>query len=417
MDAISRYIECCNNRKVANENCWRIGKSLCFAKENYKIDHEVSMEKKLIVVDDKASLNEFVKFAFTLYEGNQAWVPPLISDYKKYVSGIDNNLNIVGPNIKYLVKQGDQVVGRILVGIDQHLNEYKGLKDGYLSQFECIDDYEVAAFMLDAAFDWLKSHGMDRVKGPISLPAGEDNRGFIIDNFDSPTMIMNTYNMPYYNDFFVKYGFEKYHDCYAFETKINNVHTERYERLVPVAMKRYKFRLDTFDKTQVQREAKDIKTILDKALPEEWEDFMPLTDDDVDKVVKQLITYVDPNLLFIARNHKDEPIGFNITLPDYNQVLSKMKGRLLPFGVFKFLWNKKKIDRLRTFVLFVIPEYRQKGVSSAIYLQTYLNAMKAGYKLIEGSTIWDYNMPMLKDIMKLGIKKNITYRIYQKTIQ
>lgn len=368
---------------------------------------------ELCMVASKKDLHDFTMLPFDIYRANAYWVPPLISDYKKYVMGHNNNLNVVGPNIKFLVRQNGKVAGRILVGIDNRLNAYKGLNDGYISQFEVINDYEAAEMLLDAAINWLKNQGIQRVKGPVSLPDGEDNRGFIIDNFKSHTTIMNTYNMPYYNDFFIKYGFEKYADCYAFETRIRTHNVERYERLVPKTMQRYKFRLDTFDRKNVEREASDIKYIIETAMPKDWEDFMPLSKEDVDKVVKQLIAFVDSDLLFIARTLDDKPIGFNITLPDYNQVLRKMKGHKSVISILKFLMLKKKINKLRTFVLFVVPEYRNRGVTSAIYLQTYINALKKGYKSIEGSTIWDYNTPMLNEIERLGIRKKITYRIYQ----
>lgn len=368
---------------------------------------------QLIEVNNKKSLHEFTMLPFKLYKGNKAWVPPIISEYKKYVSGYDNNLNTAGPHILFIVQKKGNTVGRILAGMDNRLNDYKGLKDGYISQFECVEDYNIAKIMLDKCCEWLKENGANRIKGPLSLPGGEDNRGFLINNFENMTYIMNTYNKPYYNDFFVKYGFEKYHDCFAFESALDAINMERYERLVPLAMKRYKFTIDQFDLKNVNKESQDIKHIIQSSLPEEWEDFMPLNDDDIQKTVNQLIEFLDDRIVFIARNLEGKPIGFNIALPDYNQVLSELNGKLFPFGFLKFLFRKKKINRLRTFVLFVVPEYRQKGVSSAIYLQTYINAQKAGYKSIEGSTIWEYNKPMLADIFKTGAKISKTYRIYK----
>jgi hypothetical protein len=112
-----------------------------------------------------------------------------------------------------------------------------------------------------------------------------------------------------------------------------------------------------------------------------------------------------------------KPIGFNITLPDYNQVLKKLNGKLLPFGIIKFLFYKRKINRLRFFVLFVVPEYRKKGVPSSIYLQSYIASVKKGYEFGEGSTIWEYNEDMKRDIERFGGEIYKTYRIYKKQIQ
>lgn len=374
----------------------------------------------VVPVRTKKDLEDFTMLPFSLYDESSPWVPPLIKEYKKYVSGVDNSLNDVGPSEKVIIQQGAQTIGRLLVGINKELNEYHHLKDAYISQFECINDPEVAVLLLDFASDWAKKQGACRLKGPISLPGGDDNRGFIIDNFDSPTYIMNTYNLPYYNDFFVNYGFEKYADCYAFESELREENLERYKQIVPKLMKRFDFRLDKInikDKEKLKRDAEDIRQIIEEAMPKTWEDFMPPTKKEIDLIIKQLVPFADRDFIFIARSTIDErPIGFNITLPDYNPILKKMKGRIFPRGFITFLLNRKKMNKGRMFVLFVVPEYRKKGVAGAIYLSGHLNAIKKGYIKFEGSTVWDYNKEMLLDIEGYGAKKYITYRIYTKEI-
>lgn len=368
-------------------------------------------------VNDKKTLNDFVDFIYENYEGDKNFVPPLRSDYIKYVQGVDNDLNEAGPNIKYICYDDGRVVGRLLVGVNNIINEYHGFKEGYISLFECVENYEYAEKLLDKAIEFLKSHGMTKVKGPLSLPGGEDNRGFIVDNFDAQPFIMNTYNKKYYNDFFIKYGFEKYFDCYAYKDTIENADIERYEKLVPYAMKKFDFRVDNINLSNVDKDAMDIMNVLERALPREWDDFAPPREEEIRKIVKQLVPFADSDLIFIARDNKtNEPIGFNITLPDYNQAIKKMNGRLFPFGFLKFLYYKRKINRIRFFVLFVVPEYRKKGVTSVMYLKTYLNALKKGYTELEGSTIWEYNRDMMNDVESFGAKINITYRIYQKDI-
>lgn len=368
-------------------------------------------------VNDKKTLNDFVDFIYENYKGDKNFVPPLRSDYIKYVQGVDNDLNEAGPNAKYICYDDGRVVGRLLVGVNNIINEYHGFKEGYISLFECVENYEYAEKLLDKAVEFLKSHGMTKVKGPLSLPGGEDNRGFIVDNFDAQPFIMNTYNKKYYNDFFIKYGFEKYFDCYAYKDTIENADIERYEKLVPYAMKKFDFRVDNINLSNVDKDAMDIMNVLERALPREWDDFAPPREEEIRKIVKQLVPFADSDLIFIARDNKtNEPIGFNITLPDYNQAIKKMNGKMFPFGFLKFLYYKRKINRLRFFVLFVVPEYRKKGVTSVMYLKTYLNALKKGYTELEGSTIWEYNRDMMNDVESFGAKINITYRIYQKDI-
>lgn len=367
------------------------------------------------VVND-SDINEFINLPFRLYSKDEPWVPPLRSDFKKYIKGINNYLNQAGPNVKILAYINGEVAGRLLVGINNELNKVKGFKEGYVSLFECIQDYEVAHSMLEYAELWLKEKGMTLIKGPLSLPGGDDCRGFIIDNFTDDTLVMNTYNKKYYNDFFEEYGFSKYFDCYAYKSELNNDNISRYEKLVPYAMSRYGYDVQRLDLKNIDRELSDIKTIIEKAMPEEWDDFIPPSDEELEMMKKQLVPLADPDLIYIARTTDGEPIGFNISIPDYNQVLSKMNGSLFPIGIFKFLYYKRKIDRIRFFVLFVVPKYRNKGVSAAIYLHSYLAAQRKGYKFAEGSTIWEYNEPMILDIEKYGGIRYKTYRIYKKEI-
>lgn len=379
---------------------------------------ELTKLKEIIIYEVKEGklLNDFALLPFQIYKDNDAWVPPLISDFKKYVLGEGNYLNQSGPNIRLIAYKEGKPAGRILVGVNKILNEAKGLKDGYLSLFECIEDEEVANLLLEYAEEWLKDKGVTLIKGPLPIPGGDDNRGFLIDNFTDPTLVMNTYNKPYYNDYLINYGFEKYFDCYAYRSEISNSNIERYEKLVPYAMNKYKFRIDKINLKNIEKDMKDIQSIINEAMPEEWDDFLPPNDEEIKLIADQLVPLADPDLIYIARNLEGRPIGFNITIPDYNQVLKKLNGRLLPFGIIKFLYYKRKIDKLRFFVLFVVPEYRKKGVPSAIYLQSYRASINKGYTFVEGSTIWEYNTDMMRDIENFGGVIYKTYRIYKKSI-
>ncbi|MGM0395502.1 MAG: hypothetical protein ACQEP4_00425 [Bacillota bacterium] len=367
-------------------------------------------------VRTKKELNEFVNFPYKIYKHDNGWVPPIKGDYRKYVKGEGNYLNQSGPNDKIIAIKSGKVCGRLLVGINEHLNSNKGLKDGYISLFECVNDQKVADMLLEYAEGWLLERGMEYVKGPLSIPGGDDNRGFLIDNFSDPTLIMNTYNKPYYPDLFVNYGFQKYCDVYAYKSDSANENIKRYKEMAPYAMKKYGFRVDSIDLHNIDSEMQDVKIIINKAMPPEWEDFMPPGDEEIDLIAKQLVPYADPDLLYIARSNSGEPIGFNIALPDYNEVLARMKGHLFPFGIFKYLYYRNKIKKIRFFVLFVVPEYQKKGVSSAIYWHTFKAAVEKGYDFVEGSTIWDYNEPMKRDIEKYGGIVYKTYRIYKKKI-
>jgi GNAT superfamily N-acetyltransferase len=159
----------------------------------------------------------------------------------------------------------------------------------------------------------------------------------------------------------------------------------------------------------------DIKKVLDIAMPEEWEDLTPPTIEEIRAEGAQLKPLADEDLILIARS-EGKPIGFAIALPDYNQVLQRLNGRLFPLGFLKFLWYKKKTKGFRMFILFVIPEFRKKAVSGAMFCKFLENGVKKGYTYAEGSTIGEENRAMRTDLEKVGGLLYRTYRLYKKDI-
>jgi GNAT superfamily N-acetyltransferase len=159
----------------------------------------------------------------------------------------------------------------------------------------------------------------------------------------------------------------------------------------------------------------DIKKILDISVPEEWEDLAPPSMEEIQAWGRKLVPVAEPNLIYIARS-EGQPIGFSIALPDYNQVLIHMKGKWLPFGFIKYLLHKSKIKGGRIFILFVVPEFRKKGVTAAIYYKSMSWAQQRGYIYGEGSTIGETNLAMRRDAERVGGVHYKTYRIYQYSI-
>jgi len=145
---------------------------------------------------------------------------------------------------------------------------------------------------------------------------------------------------------------------------------------VEYSMKKFNFHIDSLNMSDIDGEIKDIKDILDRSMPESWEHIAPLTLEDIRDVFYSIKNLLDPDLVNLARNNDNVPIGFVLALPDYNQVLKKLNGRLLPLGVLKFLWYRRKINGMRILMQFVVPEYRNKAVNSAIFYKLMLMGKK-----------------------------------------
>jgi GNAT superfamily N-acetyltransferase len=371
---------------------------------------------KIIQVKDKKGLKKFIDIQWLLYKRDPYWVPPLKGDLLKTILGKDNPLFEQGEHAFFIAYLDGKPAARICVGINSALNEKKNLKEGYISLFESANNKEVAFAIFDKAVAWLKERGINTIKGPLSPTNGDDYKGLLVQGFDGPPVLMNSYNPEYYVNFFNEYGFQKHLDLYAYYHDINSsVSIEKNRKLVEFAMKRYNFQVDTIDLNNLAREAKDAKEIMEIAMPEDWEELAPPTLEEVKAEIARLKQLADKDIVIFARS-EGKPIGFLIALPDYNQVLKKLNGSLFPFGFLKFLWYRRKITGLRIFGMFVIPEFRKKAVSGAMLYKCYENAIKRGYKYGEGSTIGETNHAMRNDIEKTGGLLYRTYRLFKKEI-
>lgn len=367
-------------------------------------------------VTTKNDKKRFIELPWNLYRDDPYWVPPLRREMWETIDPLYNPLFNCGPHCLFVAEREGQVVGRIMTAIDHKLNQTRNHQWGYFSLFETVNDTEVAALLLGTAEEWLRMHGAAISRGPVSPSNGDDYRGLLIEGFDSPPVLMNSYNPAYYASLIAECGYAGDGNdrlAYYFDTYSATQH-----RLAPVieyAKERYKFRVDKANLKNIEKEFADLKTIIDLSMPE-WPDMTPPTIDELRLMGKKIVPVADADFILIARNYLDEPIGFLLGLPDYNQVLPYLNGNLFPFGWLKLLLFKKRINGLRIFVLFVIPKYQGKGVSHGLFLEVFKNCLKKGYTWAEGSTIVEQNTAMNRDAVAAGGKLYKRYRTYEKQL-
>lgn len=370
---------------------------------------------EVIEVNGKHGLRQFIDVAHTIYRNDSNWVPPLEFFLLKTLQSKDNSLFANGPHSFFLARDGDQILGRICTGIDEKLNCAKDFQEGYITLFECVNSYTAAAALFDQAVQWLREKGMRLVKGPVSYTDGDDYRGLLVEGFDGPPVLMNPYNPDYYPDLFEQYGFKKHTDLYAYHVELKQYNVQLYEQFLNRAMKRFAVHIDRISFLNINRDAADIKEILDAALPKEWPDLIPPSLVEIQQMVRQLRWVALRDGVLIARSN-GRPVGFVIGLPDYNQAIKPMQGKLFPFGIFQFLWNKRKINSGRISALFVVPEFRRKVVVEALFYRLISAAKKRNYIEAEGSTIGEENQIMRQTVQSMGGEHYRTYRLYKKEL-
>ncbi len=368
---------------------------------------------EVTAVTDKKDWNTFVHFPYEHYRKNKYWVPPLLMDQKVLLNTEKHPFYQHAEVQFFLAKEGGRPVGRIAAIVDHKHNEVHHDKTGFFGFFETIEQYEVAEKLLSSAKEWVKARGMNNFRGPVN-PCQNEDCGFLADSYDSPPVIMMTYNPPYYLDFAERFGLKKAMNLFAYYIDDKEGPPEKLVRGVEMVRKREKVvvrpvRLKDFD-----QEAAKVWYIYNNAWSENW-GFVPMTEEEFNHLAKNLKTVLVPDLALMAEID-GKPVGFSLSLPDMNQALIHLRGRLLPTGILTLLHFRKKIDMIRIIIMGVIHEYRNRGIDAIFYLDTWKNATRRGYWRGEMSWILENNEMMNRAAKMLGGHVYKTYRMVEMKI-
>ena len=369
---------------------------------------------KIEAVSDKKGLDAFIRFPWTVYEGDPCWVPPLINEME-FILGERNPFFHHAEAAYFLAVDRGRVVGRVAAIIDRnHINTHNE-QAGFFGYFECLKDPAIAGMLLDAAASWLRERDIEIMRGPMN-PSTNDECGFLLEGFDSPPMIMMPYTPKRYLDHMEDCGLVKAKDLYAYLSVIRDVSAGgRLERLASGVRSRVPgLTVRPANMKQFQRELEVVKDIYNSAWSHNW-GFVPMTGEEIDSMAKRMKPLIVPELLIMAEVNGD-PAAFFMAVPDYNQVFSRMNGRLGPIGALKFLWYSRRISDIRVLTMGVKEEYRKKGIEGLLYLESFKAAMKKGYERAEMSWILEDNILMQRGCELMGGKLYKKYRIYEKQL-
>ena len=371
-------------------------------------------ELRVEPVSSKKDLKEFILLPWKVYRNDPNWVPPLILDMKNMLNKKKNPFFLHSDAEFFLARRGDEVVGRIAAILNNRHNEFHGEKTGFFGFFEVLPDYEAAAALFDTAAQWVKDRGMEVLRGPTNYSTN-DTCAFLLEGFDSPPVILMTYNPPYYLEYSERYGFEKAKDLYAYFMSSDQPVPERLVRLSEAIRRRDDVVLRSVNMKRFWEEVETVFKIYNDAWSRNW-GFVPLTHEEIKHIAKDLKQVIDPDLALIAEI-KGEPAGFSLALPDINQALIKIRnGRLFPFGLPKLLWYMRKISGIRVFTMGVVHKYRLRGIETLFYVETYRRGTGKGHRWGEFSWILEDNRMMNRAAQALGARVYKKYRIYEKPV-
>ena len=367
-------------------------------------------------VATRRDLNTFVHLPWAIYRNHPLWVPPLKFDVRNRLDRAKNPFFEHAEAEYWLAFRDGDPVGRITAHYDRNFNRFQHNEWGMFGWFEARDDPLVAGALLDAAEEWLRDRKRDRMVGPLSFSTNDQDAGLLVDGFDREPLILNQWTQPYYPALLEGAGLTKAMDLYMWELWVDDrasVHPA-IMRMAEEVKTKHGIDVRGMRKRDLRSEVDRFLEVYNEAWERNW-GFVPLTDAEVRHYAKELKPILDENWAFIAE--KDgETVGAALTLPDYNQVLKHLNGRLLPIGWAKALYWRRKINRVRVFALGVKAKHQHTGVAAKIYTEHFDSAARTPQKGGEMGWILETNKSMNRAMEGMGGKIVSTYRLFEKEL-
>lgn len=377
----------------------------------------ITVREVLTAADRRA----FVDMLWPLYADDPHWVPPLKGEALGLIGGLKTNPWFEHGRAAYwLAERGGTVVGRISAQVDALVLEWQGAGLGHFGMFECIDEQAVADALVAAATGWLRAQGMTRCQGPFSLSVW-DEIGVHVSGFDSDPTIMMGHGRPYYEALLVAAGFVGVKDTHTWAVDVTKEFPDLVRKIVRNGENNPRIRVRPLKKADFDREFATILAILNDAWSTNW-GFVPLTPREIAHAGKKFKPIVFEDLICLA-DYDGEPAGFIIAVPDMNEVIKRVKGRLFPFGWMRLAVQlaRPRARRVRVPLMGIKKSLQGTRTASSLAFMmiehTRRNSMaKLGAVEAEIGWILEDNGPMrsIAEILHGSITR--TYRVFEKAL-
>jgi len=363
----------------------------------------------------RRDLKEFIELPYRLHSTSGVWVPPLKLERRLFLNRRLNAFFSHGDAQLFVARRDSRVVGRVSAHYDDAFNAFHGNRWGMFGFLELEDDPEILPALLEAAEGWLRSRGRDHMVGPMDFTMNDES-GVMIEGFERAPMIKQPWHPPYYQARAEEAGLVKAMDLLMWELQISDR-----ERMLPVIFQladevepRHGIRLRKMSRRSLRRDMDRFADVYNSAWSENW-GFSPYSRRDLDAYTQELHLVFDRHWFMVAETAEGETVAVAITVPDINQVLAKMNGRLLPFGWWHFLRRARTMDRVRVGFLGVKPEFQHTGVAAKMYVEHFDMASTTPQSWGEMGWILETNTNMNRAMEAMGGRIVRRYRVYERS--
>lgn len=368
---------------------------------------------KVVPVTTGQQLDQFIDYPYQLYRDNRYWVPPIKKEQYKLFDPAHNPFWSHSERQLFMAMHNQHVVGRVCAIVDYNYIEFWGEKTGYFGFFECDNDETAARALFAEVRSFHRDKGMKSFIGPMN-PSTNDECGLLIEGYFSSPYLMMTYNLDYYPALLAAAGLEKAMDLYAHFFDIRDAKFDYLERMCALVRKRLPnisirpVRLNDFEKEIVR-----IREIYNDAWSRNW-GAVPMTEAEFRLLAMNLKPGLVPDLALVVEVDQ-VAVGVALTVPNYNQIIQKFRGRFGFKEMLLFALNRKRIKEARFIIMGVKKKYRKLGLEGLLLLETLKNGQRLG--IIGGELGWtlENNHAINNTIAKMGGKVYKKYRMYRGT--
>jgi len=368
-------------------------------------------------VESRRDLKEFIELPYRLHSTSGVWVPPLRLERRLFLNRRLNAFFSHGDARLFLARRDGRVVGRISAHYDDAFNAFHANRWGMFGFLELEDDPEILAGLLAAAEGWLRSRGCERMVGPMDFTINDES-GVLIEGFDREPFVKQPWHPPHYQRLCEEAGLDKAVDLLMWELVIDDR-----EKILPIIFElagevqpKHGIRLRKMTRRSLRRDLDGFAEVYNAAWSSNW-GFAPYGKKDLDQLAQELQLAFHPSWFMVAERESDgEVVGVAITVPDINQVLRRMNGRLLPVGWWHFLRRRRIMDRVRVGFLGVKPEYQHTGVAAGFFVEHFDQAVVTPFKWGEMGWILETNHAMNRGMEAMGGRVVKRYRVYERDL-
>jgi RimJ/RimL family protein N-acetyltransferase len=368
-------------------------------------------------VESRADATAFLGLPYALYRFDPHWVPPLRTAERRRWSP-RHNATLRSRWVRRFVAWRDGCpVGRVAAVVDGAFAARWYPSAGFFGFFECVDDDVVSDALFAAAEAALAERGVRAVLGPVNLST-QDEVGLVVAGFDLPPTLLSPCNPPYYERLVERAGFVKLRDYHAYAWTPGERRSALVDRVVAAAARRAgdyaRLVLRPADPGRWDDEVRTLHRLYNAAFDGVW-GFVPISWDEFVQRAEEFKAFYRPELVIIAEVG-GEPAGFGLLLPDINEALPGLNGRLLPFGWLRLMRRVRRIGSGRLVLLGVLPRFTGRGLAALIADRMIEPAGKAGLRRVELSLVLEDNRPMRHVIEAFGCRRVKVFRLYEKSL-